>query len=189
MSLYIHDPSDLYTLRQNSGRVLVLGVFMIALGLIALINTAITTLVSMFFLGWIFISAGLIEVMQAIHYQKNGRFFLHALHSALSIVVGIMLFIHPIEATLVTTSLIAAYFCVMGACRIVTALKVHTPRWGWTLVDGIVCLVLGTLIWMQWPTPASWMIGLFIGINLLFTGWSEVELAVAIRHMQRIPII
>jgi len=46
------------------------------------------------------------------------------------------------------------------------------PHWGWTLAGGAINLILGILIWQQWPEAALWVIGLFVGIDLIFTGWT-----------------
>jgi uncharacterized membrane protein HdeD (DUF308 family) len=66
------------------------------------------------------------------------------------------------------------------------ALRVRDHRgWGWLLASGILSLILGAMIWAQWPYSGLWVIGLFVGIQLLFTGWSMVMLALAARaHRQ-----
>ena len=180
MTINIFENQNLIALRQNWMRLLILGIGLIILGVVALINSMITTVITMYFLGWVLILTGLIEAMQAIHFYKNGRFFLHLMNTILSIVIGVMLLIHPITGTLVITLLFAMYFCVMGAFRIVMVLTIKTPNSRWTIADGVICLVLGSLVWAQWPTSALWLIGYFIGINLVFSGCSQVMLALAI---------
>ena len=53
--------------------------------------------------------------------------------------------------------------------------------WGWLLFGGIATVILALLIWMQWPASALWVLGLLVGINLLFTGWSLTMMAIAMR--------
>ena len=57
------------------------------------------------------------------------------------------------------------------------------PHWGWVLIGGIINLTLGIMIWMQWPEASLWVIGLFIGIDLIFTGWTWVMLALSVRKL------
>ena len=58
------------------------------------------------------------------------------------------------------------------------------PHWGWTLVGGIINLVLGIMIWQQWPVSGLWVIGLFVGIDLIFTGWTWVMLALSVKKLR-----
>jgi uncharacterized membrane protein HdeD (DUF308 family) len=55
--------------------------------------------------------------------------------------------------------------------------------WVWTLVSGIVSLLLGMLIWSQWPLSGVWAVGLLVGINILFSGWSLIALGAAARRV------
>ncbi len=109
---------------------------------------------------------------------------LHVLNAVLSIVVGLMLIRHPLAGALVMALLLAAYFTVAGIFRIVAALSMRIRGWGWALADGIITLILGILVWAQWPVSGLWIIGLFIGIDLIVVGWSEVMLAVAARSLR-----
>ncbi|MGZ3634159.1 MAG: hypothetical protein ACXWM7_07870 [Parachlamydiaceae bacterium] len=40
-------------------------------------------------------------------------------------------------------------------------------------------MLLGLLIWAQWPVSGLWIIGLFIGIDLIVLGWMWITLALA----------
>jgi uncharacterized membrane protein HdeD (DUF308 family) len=97
--------------------------------------------------------------------------------------VGLMLLRNPLAGSLVMTLLMATYFLVAGAFRIFTALTVDITGSGWMLVDGIITLILGILVWAQWPMAGLWIIGLFIGINLITYGWSQMMLAFVLRRL------
>jgi len=75
----------------------------------------------------------------------------------------------------------AMFFMIAGLFRIVTALLMRYPHWGWVLLNGLITFVLGVLIWRQMPGAALWIIGMFVGIDLIFVGWSWVMLALALR--------
>jgi uncharacterized membrane protein HdeD (DUF308 family) len=152
------------------------------------VDSVSVTVISMLMFGWILLIAGIIEALQAFRHRHSGHFLLHVLNAVLSMVVGIMLLGHPLAGALVITLLIAAYFTVAGIFRIFAALSHRIPGWAWMLTNGVVTLILGLLIWAQWPISGLWIIGLFIGIDLIFTGWAQIMLAMAIRTLPSKPI-
>ena len=52
-------------------------------------------------------------------------------------------------------------------------------------MGGIIDLVLGVMIWQEWPASALWVVGLFIGINLVFRGINWIALGLALRSLPR----
>ncbi|MFZ0591306.1 MAG: HdeD family acid-resistance protein [Bryobacteraceae bacterium] len=173
--------------RRNWGWLLALGVVSIILGLIALVDSVLATIVSMIWFGWVLLIAGIVEAVQAFRHRRSGHVFLHSLNAVLSFVMGLILLRHPLAGALVMTLLLAAYFTVTGIFRIVNALTLRLPSWGWALANGVITLILGILVWAQWPISGLWIIGLFIGIHLIFTGWAQVMLASAVRKFRLEP--
>jgi uncharacterized membrane protein HdeD (DUF308 family) len=70
-----------------------------------------------------------------------------------------------------------------GLFRILTAVAARFHHWVWVLLNGVISLVLGLMIWRQWPVSGLWVIGLFIGIDMIFYGWSLIMLALAVRGL------
>jgi uncharacterized membrane protein HdeD (DUF308 family) len=69
--------------------------------------------------------------------------------------------------------------------RIAMALRLRPAQgWGWLLFDGTLAVILAVLIWAQWPSSALWVLGLLVGINFLFTGWSLIMIAIAARSQR-----
>ena len=159
-----------------------LGIIMIILGTLALGSALAVTLVSMIFFGWLLIFAGVFEVVQSFWQKRWGGFFLHVAVGVLYAIVGLMLTANPEASAVALTLLMAIFFMVAGVFRIVAAIAMRFPRWGWMLISGIAALVLGILIWRQWPASGFWVIGLFIGIELIFAGWTWVMLSLAARR-------
>lgn len=166
-------------LRRNWAWLLVLGILLVILGIIALVDSVSVTVISMFLFGWVLLVAGIVEAVQAFRHRKGGHLFLHVLNAILSIIVGLMLIRHPLGGALVITLLLAAYFTVAGIFRIINALSLRVHGLGWALADGIITLILGILVWTGWPVSGLWVIGLFIGIDLIVSGWSDIMLALA----------
>ena len=80
---------------------------------------------------------------------------------------------------------LAAFFIVAGAFRIVVAVVERFPQWGWVLVNGMITLMAGLIIYDSFPNSALWLIGLLLGIDLLFNGWSWLMLALFLRTVRK----
>ena len=106
------------------------------------------------------------------------------LTGVLYVVAGWMMVTNPTESALVLTLIIAMFLVFEGALRIVTALTMRYPHWGWVLLNGAVSLLLGFLIWRRWPVSGLWMIGVFVGIEMLLNGWSLIMLALSGRELK-----
>ncbi|TAN22706.1 MAG: HdeD family acid-resistance protein [Acidobacteria bacterium] len=176
-------PAGFRELRRNWIWLFVLGILLIILGVVALIDSVTATVISMLFFGWVLLIAGIVEAVQAFRHRNGSHIFLHGMNAVLGIVVGLLLLRHPVAAAMVITLLLAVYFTVAGVFRIMSVLALRPPRWGWALADGIITFILGVLVWVRWPSSSLWIIGLFIGIDLIVVGWSEVMLASAVHQI------
>jgi uncharacterized membrane protein HdeD (DUF308 family) len=167
--------------KRNMGWFLALGILLISLGTLAIVYDFMATLISVFFFGWILIFIGAFEAVQAFWQNKWGGLFLHLALGILAMVVGFHLLTSPVASALVLTLLLAVYFMVTGIFRIVASLTLRFPNWGWVFFSGIVSFILGILTKQQWPLSGLWIIGLFIGIDMIFSGCSYVMLSLAAR--------
>lgn len=174
---------DIQEIAQHWKWFLGLGIVSIILGTFALGSSVLVTLASVVLFGWILLLMGGIEVGHSFWQRQWGGFFLHLVNGILSIVVGFLLATNPGASAVVLTLLLAMFFMAGGLFRILTALMMRFPSWGWRLLNGVVTLVLGILIWNQWPLSGLWVIGLFVGIDLIFSGWSSVMLALVARRL------
>jgi uncharacterized membrane protein HdeD (DUF308 family) len=86
---------------------------------------------------------------------------------------------------LLLTKFIAIFLIVSGLFRIVSALATRFRDWGWVLLNGGVTLLLGIIINRQLPEAALWVIGLFLGIEMIFNGWGWVMLALGLRSVAK----
>jgi uncharacterized membrane protein HdeD (DUF308 family) len=103
----------------------------------------------------------------------------------LYLVTGLVFFRHPASAVAAVTLLLACALMVGGLFRIIGSLMYRFPQWGWTLVGGIIDLALGIYIYGLWPLDSFLILGLFVGIDLIFTGWTWVMLALAVKNLGR----
>ena len=172
---------ELNGLRGNRLWVVLLGVALIVLGLIALGSVGIATLATALAIGALLVGGGVAEVVGAFWNRDWGGFFLYLLSGVLSVVVGVLFLWAPVSAVLALTLPLAWLLPVGGIVKVVPALGNHLAARGWPMVSGVIDVFLGVLIWLTWPASALWVIGLFVGISLLFRGLSWVALGLALR--------
>ena len=170
-------------LRDSWGWFLALGVLLIFVGTLAVGASLFTTLATVIAFGVLLLVGAGLQVVGAFFSRNWGGFFMHLLTGLLYLFVGLLMVGRPLEAAAAATLLIAAFFLVGGSFRIAVALTERFPSRGWVLLNGVVTLLLGILIFSKWPSSALWVIGLFVGIELLFCGWSWVMLALAARGL------
>jgi uncharacterized membrane protein HdeD (DUF308 family) len=169
-------------LRRNWGWLLAFGVLSIVWGVLAIMYSFFFTAVSVFALAWILIIGGVIEAVQSIRHRERGHVVLYIIEALLAIIAGVLLFRSPAAGALVITLLLASYFVIVGIFRIAAAIMVPLPGRAWTLLNGIISVLLGIVVWGGWPATGFWVLGVFLGVNLIFSGWARVMLAIALRH-------
>lgn len=170
--------------KKHWGWFLGVGILLIILGTLAIGGATLVTLASMLFFGSVLLVGGVIQGVNAFKTRKGDGFLVNILSSLLYIVVGIMLLMNPAVGAITLTLLLAAFYTVSGLFKIVAAISNRFAHWGWMLFSGIISLVLGLMIWAEWPISGLWVIGLFIGIDLIILGWIWVTLALAARSLE-----
>jgi uncharacterized membrane protein HdeD (DUF308 family) len=170
-------------LRRNWGWILALGIALVILGVVALSWSMLTTLVSVVFFGWLLFIGGILSVIHAFFQRRWGGFFIELFTGLLYIVVGLMVVANPAASAVALTLLIAVFLMIGGIFRIITALVIRFHHWVWMLLNGVISLLLGLMIWSEWPVSGLWVIGLFIGIDMIFYGWSLIMLGTAVRSI------
>ena len=98
-------------------------------------------------------------------------------------VVGFMIIEQPENSAIQLTLIIAFFLIIGGIFRIVFALSERFTGWPWVLLNGGVTLMLGLMIYKQWPDSGLWVIGLFVGIEMIFNGWSWIMLSAGLRRL------
>jgi uncharacterized membrane protein HdeD (DUF308 family) len=160
------------------GWYLALGIALILVGLYAIYAEGIATMASVIVLGAVIFVAGIAQIIGAFMARGAGHVILLLLVGVLDIIVGLMLLEHPAIGALTITLLLAALFVFGGVFRFVSALWLQFPHYGWMAFSGAVSVVLGILLWAQWPFSAIWFIGFVVGLNFIFAGvaWSWMAL-------------
>jgi len=177
--------SAIEELHRRWGLFLALGIILIILGGLGILASGLVTLASVVFFGWLLIFGGAGTAIHAFWANRWSGFFLQLLSGVLYLIVGWILVARPGIGALTLTLVFAISLVVQGAFRIGAALRTRMDGWGMLLLSGIITLVLGLMIWNEWPFSGLWVIGLFVGIDLIFYGWWLVSLALSVRHLAK----
>jgi uncharacterized membrane protein HdeD (DUF308 family) len=171
------------TLKKSWGWLLALGIVSIVLGTIGLYMTFALTLATVLFFGALILVGGLFQLIQAFSCKGWKSVLGHVLIALLYIAAGILIIKDPVLASGVLTLVLAGILIAVGVIRIMMAfqLKKAVSGWYWSLLSGIVSILLGGMIVAQWPVSGLWVIGLFVAVELIFHGWSYVFVALAAR--------
>jgi uncharacterized membrane protein HdeD (DUF308 family) len=175
--------TGLGALRAKWGWVVGIGIALIVFGLIALGSVVAATVASVWVVGIMMLISGAAEVANAFAVKTWGKFFLWALLGLLYGLAGVFTIMNPVLAAGVLTLLLGAGLAASGIVRVILAFQMRegTP-WGWVVLSGLITLLLGLMILAKWPVSSLWVLGTFLGIDLVFAGVSWVVVGLALKR-------
>ena len=176
-------PDDVVSqFRKGWGWLLAFGILSILLGFVGLGSTFFLSVVSAIFFGVLLLVGGVAQIVSGFKSAGWKGKLWHFLVALLYLAAGGMLISNPVEGSILLTAVLGSMLLAIGLLRIFTAFSSREiAGWVWVLISGIVTLLLGALIIAQWPSSGLWVIGLFIAIELIISGWGYVALAIAAR--------
>jgi uncharacterized membrane protein HdeD (DUF308 family) len=157
---------------------LLLGAVAVALGLLLIFDlfTAVRTVALLAAFG--LIVNGLDELVAVGRYR-----------SVLGVVAGVVLVVAGVLAALwpgITLWVLAVVtgigLLVSGVARIIGALALRVEGWGWLFVAGVLSVAAGVLA-LFWPDATILVLGLLLGIRILFFGISEIAFGLALHDV------
>ncbi|WP_419418416.1 HdeD family acid-resistance protein [Legionella sp. D16C41] len=159
-----------------------LGLLLLILGVIGLGMEIALTIVSMYFFAVLLLISGLSHIADAVQYKRlKGVAWKILIAIFYLIAAGIILY-DPLLASTIITALLAWSLIIIGIARIAMSISLRdTKGWGWILFAGLISLMLGLFILLHWPMSGLWIIGLFIAVEMIVSGWTYIFLAIAMR--------
>lgn len=168
--------------KQNSGMVITLGVVLLIFGILAIASPFVAGLSIAITIGILLIMGGIGQLVFAFNASSFGKGIWVFILGALTVFIGIAMVGQPDAALATLTLFLAAYFIVEGIFEIIWAFQIKPVKnWGWNLFSGIISLLLGIMIWRQYPLSGAWAIGTLVGIKLIFSGWTMIAFGGAAR--------
>ena len=169
-------------LRAKSGWIVALGIVYLIAGAVALSSVAMATAVSVFLVGVMMVVAGVAEVINALQVKSWGKFVLWLLLGALYVVAGILTFENPLLAAKMLTLLLGASLIASGVVKIMLAFGMKAgSSWGVVVLSGIVTLLVGAVIVSQWPVNSLYILGIFLAVDLIFSGVGWISIGLGLR--------
>lgn len=159
-----------------------LGLFFVILGFIGLGMSMYLTLATMLVFGILLVVGGVSQIADAFRCAGWKGTYWHLFLGFLYIVCGAIVFANPFVTSVLLTMVLGVVLVLMGIVRIAMSISMKNSGWGLILLSGIAALVLGAMILLHWPATGIWIIGLFIAIELIMTGWSYILIAFVTKH-------
>jgi len=169
--------------RKHTTWFLVVGIALVILGIVAIGSAVAMTIVSVLFLGGLLIIGGIFEVIHGFSHRPWSGFFINLLGGVLYAVAGLVMVSNPALAAVTLTLVIAVMLIVAGLFRLFIAFSTPLHHRGWLVLNGAISILLGVMIWRSWPVSGLWVIGMFIGIDMIVDGWTEIMLALTVRRL------
>jgi uncharacterized membrane protein HdeD (DUF308 family) len=146
-------------------------VLFMLLGCLAITLPHVFTVGIELLIGTLFLVAGIVQTVRLLQSLGAPGFWSTLLNAVLNLLIGGLLLFYPLAGVVSITYVLIAYFLIEGIIKIYYALQLKpAEKWGWILASGILALLLAFLIFTGLPTIAFWVLGLLVGINMLFFG-------------------
>ena len=171
-------------IHRHWGLFLFEGIVLIVLGTLALLVPEVASVAATVVFGWILLISGVVGLVATFRAQGSPGFAWSLLSAILGIAAGVILLAMPVQGALTLTAVLIAFLLVEGVATVLFALdhrKGSSGRWSWVMASGILDLGLGIILLAGLPGTAVWALGLLIGINMIFGGWSLVWMALHAR--------
>lgn len=175
-------------LRRAWGWLLTLGILLAGMGLFAIVYQGASSIASVMAFGAVLVAAGIVQLASTFQARGAGHAILYLLLGAFDLVIGFVLIAHPAVGAMAITLVLSAYFLVGGIYRVMYALWLQFPQYGWFVFNGVVMAALGVLLWMQWPGASFWFLGFAVGVNFIITGLTWIAVAVQARGVTKLPV-
>jgi uncharacterized membrane protein HdeD (DUF308 family) len=175
--------AGLAPLKGKWGWIVALGVVYLVAGVIALGSVVGATIASVYVVGIMMLVAGVFEVIHAFQIKSWGRFIFWLLLGVLYIIAGFVAFDNPLLTAVWLTLILGAALVASGIMRVFLGFNMQggTP-WGWVVASGLITLLLGIIILIHWPVSSLYVLGIFLGVDLVFAGATWIGLGLGLRN-------
>jgi uncharacterized membrane protein HdeD (DUF308 family) len=169
--------------RKSLGWSIVLSILMIIAGFLAIVIPPVAGIAVTIFIGWLLVFSGVMHLVFGWHTRSAGAIVWEVLLGIVYIIAGVYLLWNPVLGLVSLTLALAIYLLFEGALEFGLAMRLRpAPGWGWLLFDAIVTIILAVMIWRTWPSSSAWVLGLLVGVSMLFSGVARLMLSLAARR-------
>jgi uncharacterized membrane protein HdeD (DUF308 family) len=178
------DTSAISFVKKSVRWSIVLSILMIVAGILAIASPLAAGIAVNIFVAWLLVFSGCVHLVFAWYRPSTGGFVWELLLGILYIITGGYLVMHPVVGLESLTIALAIYLFMEAILEFVLGFSLRPlPGSGWLVFDGIVSLILAVMIWKTWPSSTGWVIGLLVGIGMLFCGASRLMFSLSARSV------
>jgi uncharacterized membrane protein HdeD (DUF308 family) len=177
-----HTPAAI--VRQASMWSIVWGVLLILFGMMAIGSPFLAAVAVNVVIAWLIVFAGAVHLILAFHAHGAGSLIWKLLVGVAYLFFGVYLIRHPVLGVASLTLMLASLFLIEGILNVVLFFKMRSLGGSsWVLADGVITLLLGLMIYLQWPSSALWAIGTLVGVSMIISGVTRVMMSLAVRKV------
>lgn len=177
-----HSPADVVC--HASTWSIIWGILLIVFGMLAIGSPFLVAVAVSAVIAWLIILAGVVHLILALHVHRAGSLIWKLLVGLAYLFFGMYLLIHPVLSVASLTLVLATLFLIEGILDVILFFQMRSMRGsGWVLGDGIITLLLGLFIYLQWPSSSSWAIGTLVGVSMIISGVTRVMLSLSVRKL------
>jgi uncharacterized membrane protein HdeD (DUF308 family) len=169
-------------IKKNSKMAIITGIIMLICGLLATGAPFIAGMSITIVVGTLLLISGITQCFLAFQAGAFGKGLLIFIMGALTTIAGGYLINQPVAGLAAITLFLAAYFIATGLFELISAFQIRpADGWGTMLFNGVITLILGMMIWRQFPVSGAWAIGILFGIKMIFSGWALILIGRTVR--------
>ncbi len=168
---------------MGSKSLMLMGILLLIFGILLLASPVAAGEFVIMGVAVVLVFTGIVQVVQSFRSAESVGRLVALVLGAVVAGLGVLVWFNPEVGSGFLMVLLMFFFVVNGLWKVTTAWRYRGAQgWIWLLLSGLVSLVFVYLLWSQWPLAGAWVIGVYIGIDLLLTGLAMIVLAIALNR-------
>jgi uncharacterized membrane protein HdeD (DUF308 family) len=173
-------------IKKNAGLTVVIGIITVIAGLLAISSPLVAGVSITILVGAMLAISGVSQCFLAFKAGAFGRGLMVFVVGVLMTIAGVYMMNQPVAGLATLTIILMSYLLATGVLEIIVAVQLKpADGWGLQLFNGIVTLLLGIMLWRQFPLSGAWAIGVLFGIKMIFSGWAFVFIGRSVKKMAK----
>jgi uncharacterized membrane protein HdeD (DUF308 family) len=165
-----------------------LGALLLVLGMAGVGVTTLLEFTTFLVFVPMLLASSILQLLTCFFAEEGKEALLHFFAAGVELALGIFLMAHPFQRVVGPIAVIAVFLIVSGLVRLARSLMIKSRGRGWVVISGIVTLLLGIFVWIEWPISKLWFVGLCIALDFICRGTAWSVLALAERKPLQEPV-
>jgi len=176
-------PRLLDGIKENAQFAVTSGAILIIAGMMALMSPLVAGSSSTIVVGVLLVIGGIGQCILAFKAGTFGRGLLTFILGLLMTTAGSFVATQPIVGLASLTTILVTYLVIAALFELIMAFQIRPAEgWGSVWINGIVTLLLGIMLWRQFPLSGVWAIGIVFGLKMIFSGWFLVFIGITAKE-------